>query len=106
MLTTNQVFGWLGMLCSVYLAKKTRKNIFYSIGLLIYALSWGMLALGVVLAGPEGILFLKHIFAEYGWQAVAVLLLVACFCGYFWEQEIREFELIKKLTSKKDEKII
>ena len=59
LLVTNQPFGWGGMLISNALALKTH-NIFYTyLGFGIYALSWGMLALGALLAGPQGKIWIK-----------------------------------------------
>lgn len=55
MILTNQVFGWGGLLFFFYLEKKTNKKKYYIIGILIYLFSWFMLALGIVLAGPESV---------------------------------------------------
>lgn len=55
MLITNQPLGWGIMLMCSALAVKTNRKIFYFLGIGAYALSWGMLGLGILLAGPEGV---------------------------------------------------
>jgi hypothetical protein len=59
LLAMNQPFGWGALVVCAVLAVKTQRPMFYLIGLGVYALSWGMLGLGVVLAGPEGIPYLR-----------------------------------------------
>lgn len=59
LLVTNQPIGWGGMIISNTLALKYH-NIFYTyIGFSIYALSWGMLGIGALLAGPQGKIWIK-----------------------------------------------
>jgi len=53
LLITNQPIGWGGMLLFGNLARRTGKKLYYFIGVGIYALSWGMLGLGVYLVGKE-----------------------------------------------------
>ncbi len=64
LLVTNQPFGWGAMLLCSALAVKTKKKIFYLLGIGIYALSWGMLGLGFLLAGPEGIKYSRNLLKE------------------------------------------
>ena len=60
LLTTNQPFGWGGMLLFNFLAVKYHSVVYSYLGFGIYGLSWGILALGGILAGPEG----KKLFKE------------------------------------------
>ena len=55
LLTTNQPIGWAALaICNTLAIQKC--DIFFTyLGCAFYALTWGMLGLGVVLAGPEGI---------------------------------------------------
>ena len=65
LLVTNQPLGWGGMAICAALAYKTgEKKLYMTAGGIIYALSWVMLLLGGFLAGPEGILLVKQIFAK------------------------------------------
>lgn len=61
LLVTNQPFGWGAMLLCSALAVRTKKKFFYFLGLGAYALSWGMLGLGFLLAGPEGIQYSRDL---------------------------------------------
>ncbi len=61
LLVTNQPFGWGAMILCGALAIKTKKKFFYFLGLAVYALSWGMLGLGFLLAGPEGIKYSRDL---------------------------------------------
>ena len=55
LLTTNQPIGWAAMVACNAIAI-SKQNIFFTyLGFAFYALTWGMLGLGVLLAGPEGI---------------------------------------------------
>ncbi len=65
LLTTNQVFGWGGMAICAALALKTgEKKFWITAGMVIYAISWAMAGLGVVLAGPEGVKLIKDFIAK------------------------------------------
>jgi hypothetical protein len=80
LLTTNSFIGWAGILAGIYLAKRSGKKYFITLGFLIYLLSWGLLALGVVLAGPDGLRISKHIFFKYGWGGVLIILYMIWTC--------------------------
>ena len=55
LLITNQPLGWGAMLvCDTIAINKHNESFFY-LGIALYALSWGMLGLGMLLAGPEGV---------------------------------------------------
>ncbi len=60
LLFTNQPLGWGGMILFNSLALKYHKPFYSYIGFSIYALSWGILFLGVYLAGKEGVIFVKN----------------------------------------------
>ncbi|HBU70014.1 MAG TPA: hypothetical protein DEE98_06465 [Elusimicrobia bacterium] len=83
LLVTNQPVGWGGIIYFAYLAKKTGKKYYIAIGTAVYAISWGMLALGFYLAGPEGMSLAKRLSAKYGWKLLPVALLAAAAAYYF-----------------------
>ena len=65
LLTTNQFIGWGGVaLCTVLALKTGDKKFWVTTGVVIYAVSWVMLLLGGVLAGPEGVALIKQLFAK------------------------------------------
>ncbi|MBA7549292.1 hypothetical protein ES705_41770 [subsurface metagenome] len=70
LLTTNQPIGWAAMLiCNAVAIDK--QNIFFTyLGFAFYALTWGMMGLGVLLAGPEGIRY-SRLLLKKGWQYCA-----------------------------------
>lgn len=68
LLLTNQPVGWGGVAVCAYAAKRSGKKCYYAYGTVIYILSWGMVGLGVVLAGPEGVVIAKQIIKRYWWQ--------------------------------------
>ncbi len=70
LLTTNQPLGWGAMLiCNTIAIDK--QNIFFTyLGFGFYALSWGMLGLGLLLAGPEGVRY-SRLLLKRGWQYCA-----------------------------------
>ena len=55
LLTTNQPLGWGAMLICDALALKHHDTNYFYLGFLIYGLSWIMLGIGVLMAGPEGV---------------------------------------------------
>lgn len=55
LLLVNQPLGFLAIFVCNAIALHQSNATFSFIGLGIYALSWGMLGLGLLLAGPEGI---------------------------------------------------
>jgi len=50
----NSPFGYAGIALGVALHLKTRHAAWELLGMALYALSWGMLVVGVWMAGPEG----------------------------------------------------
>jgi len=55
LLTTNQPLGWGAMLACDFIAINKQDEFFFYLGIALYALSWGMLGLGALLVGPEGV---------------------------------------------------
>ncbi|MGR3179999.1 MAG: hypothetical protein ACUZ8E_18315 [Candidatus Anammoxibacter sp.] len=62
LLVTNQPFGWAGMIICNSIAIKEEDYFFSVLGFGIYGLSWGMLGLGALLSGREGIEYSKNLF--------------------------------------------
>ena len=58
----NVPFGWGGALICGYYGQKTGKKFFYVLSVLVYALSWAMLSVGVFLCGKP---YAKYIIDNY-----------------------------------------
>ncbi|MBW2561423.1 MAG: hypothetical protein JRE40_11295, partial [Deltaproteobacteria bacterium] len=54
LLTTNQPLGWGAMLICNAIAIDRQDIFFTYLGFVFYGLTWGMMGLGVLMAGPEG----------------------------------------------------
>ena len=54
LLLINVPFGLVGVALGTALYAKTHHFFWQAVGIGLYALSWGMLGLGVWLAGPDG----------------------------------------------------
>jgi len=67
LLTTNQPLGWGAMLACNAIAISKHNEFFSYLGIALYALSWGMLGLGALLAGPEGIRY-SRLLLKKTWQ--------------------------------------
>jgi len=61
LLITNQPLGWGAMLICNSLAIKKYNALFSFLGIGAYALSWGILGLGLLMAGPEGIKYSRSL---------------------------------------------
>ncbi|MBQ3833910.1 MAG: hypothetical protein II816_00090 [Elusimicrobia bacterium] len=76
LIAINVPVGWLGAALFGYYGQKTGKKIFYYLSALVYALSWGILALGVYLCGKD---YAKYIIDNYVVKyiipSVAIILL-------------------------------
>ncbi len=59
LLITNQPLGWGAMLIFNAIAIHKQNELFFFLGIGAFALSWGMLGLGLLLAGPEGIKYFR-----------------------------------------------
>jgi hypothetical protein len=86
LLLTNQFVGLGGLALCTYLRKRTGKKSYYAVGTSVYILSWIMLIIGVSLAGPQGIAYLKRFITVYHWQAVVGALLILAVVIYVWEK--------------------
>jgi hypothetical protein len=60
----SQLLGWGGTAFFCSLALKTSKPILCCFGIGLYALSWGMLGLCVMLVGTEGIHYVRDLFKK------------------------------------------
>jgi len=78
LLTTNQPLGWGAMLICNAIALNRQDLFFTYLGLGLYALTWGMMGLGVLLAGPEGIRY-SRLLLKRGWQ----------YCTHLFQRENR-----------------
>lgn len=67
----NVPFGWGGALICGYYGQKTGKKIFYVFSVLIYALSWVMLSVGVFLCGKP---YAKYIIDNYVTKFIAPIV--------------------------------
>ncbi|MBW2631090.1 MAG: hypothetical protein JRC90_04910 [Deltaproteobacteria bacterium] len=72
LLTTNQPLGWGAMLACDAIAINKQDEFFFYLGIALYALSWGMLGLGALLAGPEGIRY-SRLLLKKAWRRFALL---------------------------------
>ena len=61
LLVTNQPIGWGAMFIFNALSINKQNALFSVLGFGTYALSWGMLGLGLLLAGPEGIKYSRSL---------------------------------------------
>jgi hypothetical protein len=53
LLLINVPVGWLGLTYFICYGKKTGKKIYYWVAFFVYAVSWGLLGLGVYLCGEK-----------------------------------------------------
>jgi hypothetical protein len=62
LLAFNIPFGLTGVGLAATMAAVTGRKAFWSlIGLIVYGLSWAMLGCGVLLAGPQGVQFIREL---------------------------------------------
>lgn len=93
LLCLNQPIGWGGVAFFSYLAVRRGKKLYHLFGILCYALSWGLLALGVWLAGKEGLAYSKKALQalkfSISWEmllAGILVLLVSCLFAFLKSQ--------------------
>ena len=91
LLLTNAIVGWCGILLCFSLFRKTSKRFYCALGSAIYLVSWVMLLLGVLLAGPEGISFAKNTYEAYRWKMIIILVIISTGALlYAWKRKKRE----------------
>ena len=61
MLITNQPVGWVAMVIGNTMSLNKQDALFSYLGIGTYVLSWGMLGLGLLMAGPEGIKYSRSL---------------------------------------------
>lgn len=76
LIVINIPVGWGGVLFCGYYGQKTGKKIFYILSGIIYALSWGMLSLGIFLCGKQ---YAKYIIENYVAKYIVPTVIV-CIC--------------------------
>ncbi len=96
-LLTNQIVGYIGIIGGSWLGKKTGKKVYYGLGTITYALSWGMAAAGVYLAGPEGLALFKNLFKRYMWQTIcaAAVIISGALIYYLMEKRKKDARVEK-----------
>ena len=69
----NVPFGWGGALICGYYGQKTGKKVFYLLSVIVYALSWVMLSLGVLLCGKR---YAEYIIENYVAKYIVPIVIV------------------------------
>ena len=64
LLITNQPVGWGAMLIGNTISINKQDAFFSYLGIGTYAISWGMLGLGLLMAGPDGIKYSRSLFRK------------------------------------------
>ncbi|MBN2283171.1 MAG: hypothetical protein JXO48_04710 [Deltaproteobacteria bacterium] len=62
LLTTNQPLGWAAMLVCDSFAIQRHSMFPAYLGITLYGISWIMLGIGVLLAGPEGVRYARNFY--------------------------------------------
>ena len=65
LLITNQPIGWGAMLIGNTLSINKQDALFSYLGIGTYAFSWGMLGLGLLMAGPDGIKYSRSLIRKF-----------------------------------------
>jgi len=74
----NVPVGWGGAILCGFYGQKTGKKFFYILSAVIYALSWGMLALGIYLCGrPYARYIYENYVVKYIYPLVIVCIVIA-----------------------------
>lgn len=89
LIVINVPFGWGGALVCGYYGQKTGKKFFYVMSAVVYALSWVMLALGVVLCGkPYAKYIIDNYVIKYIYPLVFVSIFVAVILIFIYRKKI------------------
>jgi len=75
----NPLVGYGGIVLSAFFYKKNKERIFLYLGGASYMLSWVMLILGTVLAGPKAIKMAKTFIGENVLFALIILAVILVF---------------------------
>ena len=85
----NVPFGWGGALICGYYGQKTGKKFFYVLSVLVYALSWVMLSVGVFLCGkPYAKYIIDNYVAKFIAPAVFVIVIAAIAVIFVYREKI------------------
>ena len=72
LLMTNQPVGWGAIFIGNTISFNKQDSLYSFLGIGTYALSWGMLGLGVLMAGPEGVKYSRSLLKKL-WRFFAYL---------------------------------
>ncbi len=85
----NVPFGWGGALICGYYGQKTGKKFFYVLSVLVYALSWVMLSVGVFLCGkPYAKYIIDNYVAKFIAPAVFFIVIAAIVVIFIYREKI------------------
>ena len=70
LLLTNSAFGWGAIVIFNSMAIIESDETFHFWGICGYVISWGMLGLGLILAGPQGLKYSRILLKRF-WQFLA-----------------------------------
>ncbi len=85
----NVPFGWGGALICGYYGQRTGKKFFYVLSVLVYALSWVMLSVGVFLCGkPYAKYIIDNYVAKFIAPAVFVIVIAAIAVIFVYREKI------------------
>ena len=85
----NVPFGWGGALVCGYYGQKTGKKFFYVLSVLVYALSWVMLSVGVFLCGkPYAKYIIDNYVAKFIAPAMFVIVIAAIAVIFVYREKI------------------
>ena len=73
LIAINVPFGWGGALICGYYGQKTGKKFFYVLSVMVYALSWVMLSVGILLCGKQ---YAKYIIENYVVKYIIPIVIV------------------------------
>lgn len=89
LIAINVPVGWLGAVVFGYYGNKTKKKIFYFLSVLVYILSWGILALGIYLCGKEYAQYIiDNYVVKYIVPTVIIILIAAVILSIVYGKKI------------------
>ncbi len=85
----NVPFGWGGALVCGYYGQKTGKKFFYVLSVLVYALSWVVLSVGILLCGkPYAKYIIENYVAKYIVPIVIICIVVSVILIFVYRKKI------------------